>query len=1563
MDGGGFIAAVQLSDRDEDEQPEPLYISGDDMKSLTWRHFALLLKSLYVRPPAPEVIRCKYLDDEGDWVELGSDAELKEALKIWNVRGDILQLKVHRVDSEQPSKYVKLPCDDQFAVFPSCPSSAQSSSDFSFESDALEQNAIRQSLDSKNVSKCESSDHGVFIPTTDLSCYGLPILKYPHQNYPHNEDFDRTGAAHSLSMDQDTGQVTLNPRPELVTAPVSKSEAKEVTDADTPTIQSQEPQKEASVPTSWIYPEHYPHKVSSSASFVSSNEWAEAASLTTDEKIGFLKNKLALANNKNVSAVSKEPKIYVDRQQLICRHPQYNEQSLSKNINPNQDPFEIDGVSTSQKSPTMPILTPTLPMQFGKFPRTMDAGQMRGAPCLENTEAQNPAFAVFVDPAQARLSLSVEKSILSANTTNATMKSHRAKNHKENGSVPVPMPRNLLMMEGAQSGANAVAIEMPESESYHGAACNKEEEIAASGGASSTSASEETGETLARGGGSVAASIDQEMTENSLPESCKVIPLTTSKENSSSGINSSLNKKSKVLQKKSSDLKNSSHGDISCGARPKVFEKKSKSESKKLEKSTVKHTSLENKKVKDDFEKKKVKDVEVKKKRAKDGEKGSKKDEESGETAMDRVKAKTGKSTLQLEDFLKHMKKVKTELHTSIVKDVSKQTEKALKKTLSRSSSLTPDIEFKFCNVKGSSDTVIHKGITCDHCDLEIVGVRYKCGNCPDFDLCEKCESSEFVHDPTHVFLKLRKPARRAGCGTGKCVPLLVDNIYEVEALHEMRRKEKEMKKEKEKNTEENSTENQKQDKETMLATVPGEWQMEKLVEILQNVERMENNKEMQSLPLDLPALDESVREDVHSDAVTPNVPVCPERFSSATSKSNIMQMTSLPTDSAQQICETPSQQVELFNTEEEQKCLLENSAGNPGVEEDCKSVLSDSSYEYYLSDDDNLSDHSDFSVISPPDREEYEEISYEDVQETIINRPDNVQSNNGPNLNSSLKLVSNTKEGFEEIKELLEVTNEEDRTGGKTADETQQMSDQPTVGEDENNNENVLINDNTSEKTATQDAPQEIDAQEKVVAPEIEGEACPQGNADSTKTEQKSGKSSFEDLMKEVIEKATESENRGYYEEMLLTILAKEKQAEKQKGKDEKKDSEKKGKKELLRRHLESSLESEKKDSDRKGKKELLRRHLEKVKETDDKKEDYLEILSLKAEQAGQVNRQLVETKSLNHDSTIVNTREDTALLYKSQRDRHLAEMLELERQKFAALNAGDLETVDRIELRLQDMDHNMPETSWSINATQSSVQRQPHSNGQTVSPTELTGATFSHQNSLMSSSIDSVSDCGSQVKDADSQTSAEPVSHLIHNVATGVSKVMNSTLSTAKDVFYSLQAKNAKKFKESSTEKTESEDKPTGEISPVNSWTPSKDSWMPPQNTWIPPQSTWVPPKSTWVPPPDTWTPPPDMWFPPSTEQQSSQVDPDKDVTIPKSLGENQTNENAAIIRPPIIDNLLRQEMLGMQRLMEMGFANRERNRALLTRFNYDLEKVVQSLLHEDAQDPWFYRQQGQE
>jgi hypothetical protein len=52
----------------------------------------------------------------------------------------------------------------------------------------------------------------------------------------------------------------------------------------------------------------------------------------------------------------------------------------------------------------------------------------------------------------------------------------------------------------------------------------------------------------------------------------------------------------------------------------------------------------------------------------------------------------------------------------------------------------------------------VHKGIICDGCgNRDFSGDRYKCTLCPDFDLCSKCESQN-LHPDHHAMIKIRVP-------------------------------------------------------------------------------------------------------------------------------------------------------------------------------------------------------------------------------------------------------------------------------------------------------------------------------------------------------------------------------------------------------------------------------------------------------------------------------------------------------------------------------------------------------------------------------------------------------------------------------------------------------------------------------------------------------------------------------------------------------------------------------------------------------------------------------------
>jgi hypothetical protein len=53
---------------------------------------------------------------------------------------------------------------------------------------------------------------------------------------------------------------------------------------------------------------------------------------------------------------------------------------------------------------------------------------------------------------------------------------------------------------------------------------------------------------------------------------------------------------------------------------------------------------------------------------------------------------------------------------------------------------------------------LIHYGIACDGCGtFPIVGIRYKCAVCDDFDFCEECEKKK-GEEHNHPFLKIYEP-------------------------------------------------------------------------------------------------------------------------------------------------------------------------------------------------------------------------------------------------------------------------------------------------------------------------------------------------------------------------------------------------------------------------------------------------------------------------------------------------------------------------------------------------------------------------------------------------------------------------------------------------------------------------------------------------------------------------------------------------------------------------------------------------------------------------------------
>ena len=73
-----------------------------------------------------------------------------------------------------------------------------------------------------------------------------------------------------------------------------------------------------------------------------------------------------------------------------------------------------------------------------------------------------------------------------------------------------------------------------------------------------------------------------------------------------------------------------------------------------------------------------------------------------------------------------------------------------------------PQMEIKFPRF---NDKNVHFGVRCDGCGHPVIGVRYKCGVCPNFDFCENCEKKEALkHGHPLVRLPFRNMIRLIKC-------------------------------------------------------------------------------------------------------------------------------------------------------------------------------------------------------------------------------------------------------------------------------------------------------------------------------------------------------------------------------------------------------------------------------------------------------------------------------------------------------------------------------------------------------------------------------------------------------------------------------------------------------------------------------------------------------------------------------------------------------------------------------------------------------------------------------
>lgn len=122
-------------------------------------------------------------------------------------------------------------------------------------------------------------------------------------------------------------------------------------------------------------------------------------------------------------------------------------------------------------------------------------------------------------------------------------------------------------------------------------------------------------------------------------------------------------------------------------------------------------------------------------------------------------KERVKKERLEKERVEREKTMIRDSITLAVTETVNKNIEKIREELIQKTLSETSKVLDKSLNKVEEKNDSVHSGVSCNVCGVfPIVGVRYKCTQCYDYDLCSNCENNE-AH--SHPLIKFRQPTVR----------------------------------------------------------------------------------------------------------------------------------------------------------------------------------------------------------------------------------------------------------------------------------------------------------------------------------------------------------------------------------------------------------------------------------------------------------------------------------------------------------------------------------------------------------------------------------------------------------------------------------------------------------------------------------------------------------------------------------------------------------------------------------------------------------------------------------